>query len=47
VPTHWPPGVLGPASGRFLRALAEANPQAVVTSGHTTGTGPGGSARSW
>ncbi|MCU1484605.1 MAG: Calcineurin-like phosphoesterase [Actinomycetia bacterium] len=35
VPTHWPPGVLGPASGRFLRALAEANPHAVVTSGHT------------
>lgn len=35
VPTHWPPGVLGPASGRFLRALAEANPATVVTSGHT------------
>jgi hypothetical protein len=34
-PTHWPPGVLGPASGRFLRELAEANPAAVVTSGHT------------
>ncbi|MCU1372831.1 MAG: hypothetical protein JWO68_117 [Actinomycetia bacterium] len=34
-PTHWPPGVLGPGSGRFLRALARANPAAVVTSGHT------------
>lgn len=35
LPTHWPPGVLGPASGRFLRALGEVNPDAVVTSGHT------------
>jgi Icc protein len=35
IPTHWPPGVLGPESGHFLRALAEANPCAVVTSGHT------------
>jgi len=35
LPTHWPPGVLGPGSGRFLRALAEANPAALVTSGHT------------
>lgn len=34
-PTHWPPGVLGPASGRFLAALGEANPRAIVTSGHT------------
>jgi predicted phosphodiesterase len=35
VPTHWPPGVLGPESGRFLRALHEANPNVLVTSGHT------------
>ena len=35
VPTHWPPGVLGPGSGRFLRALAEANPAALIASGHT------------
>jgi 3',5'-cyclic-AMP phosphodiesterase len=35
VPTHWPPGVLGPDSGRFLRALAEANPAALISSGHT------------
>jgi len=35
VPTHWPPGVLGPESGRFLRRLADANRNAVVTSGHT------------
>ncbi|MCU1381103.1 MAG: hypothetical protein JWN29_4086, partial [Acidimicrobiales bacterium] len=34
IPTHWPPGVLGPESGRFLRALDESNPCAVVTSGH-------------
>jgi predicted phosphodiesterase len=34
-PTHWPPGVFGPESGRFLRALAEANPNALVTSGHS------------
>jgi predicted phosphodiesterase len=34
-PTHWPPGVLGPESGRFLRALARANPSTLVTSGHT------------
>jgi predicted phosphodiesterase len=35
VPTHWPPGVLGPESGRFLDALAEANPATLLTSGHT------------
>lgn len=34
LPTHWPPGVLGPESGRFLRALAEANPATLLTSGH-------------
>lgn len=34
-PTHWPPGVLGPESGRFLRRLADANPNVIVTSGHT------------
>jgi 3',5'-cyclic AMP phosphodiesterase CpdA len=34
-PTHWPPGVPAPASGRFLRDLVRANPAAVVTSGHT------------
>ena len=34
-PTHWPPGVLGPGSGRFLRALRRANPSTFVTSGHT------------
>ena len=34
-PTHWPPGVLGPESGRFLRALRRANPDVLVTSGHT------------
>ena len=34
-PTHWPPGVLGPESGRFLRKLARANRNVVVTSGHT------------
>lgn len=34
-PTHWPPGVLGPQSGRFLAALGEANPRSIVTSGHT------------
>lgn len=34
-PTHWPPGVLGPESGRFLRSLAQANPRMLVTSGHT------------
>ena len=35
VPTHWPPGVLGPESGRFLRKLAAANRNVLVTSGHT------------
>lgn len=35
VPTHWPPGVLGPESGRFLRELASANANVVVTAGHT------------
>lgn len=34
-PTHWPPGVLGPESGRFLRSLRRANPDVLVTSGHT------------
>lgn len=34
-PTHWPPGVLGPESGRFLRALRRANPDVLITSGHT------------
>ena len=34
-PTHWPPGVLGPESGRFLRSLRRANPATVITSGHT------------
>jgi predicted phosphodiesterase len=31
--THWPPGILG--GGRFTRAIAEANPDTLVTSGHT------------
>jgi predicted phosphodiesterase len=31
--THWPPGILG--GGRFTRAVAEANPRTLVTSGHT------------
>jgi 3',5'-cyclic-AMP phosphodiesterase len=35
LPTHWPPGVLAPGGQRFLRALAEANPRAVLSSGHT------------
>jgi Icc protein len=34
VPSHWPPGVLGPESGRFLHDLAEANPATLLTSGH-------------
>jgi predicted phosphodiesterase len=34
-PTHWPPGVLGPETGRFLRAVREANPATFITSGHT------------
>lgn len=34
-PTHWPPGIFGPASGRFLRRLGAANGRALVTSGHT------------
>jgi predicted phosphodiesterase len=34
-PTHWPPGILGPESGRFLHDLAEANPATLLTSGHT------------
>ena len=34
-PTHWPPGILGPASGRFIRRLAAANRRSLVTSGHT------------
>jgi 3',5'-cyclic AMP phosphodiesterase CpdA len=35
LPDHWPPGVLGPASGRFLRELSEVNRNVFVTSGHT------------
>lgn len=34
-PTHWPPGILGPESGRVLDAVAAANPATVLTSGHT------------
>ncbi|MDX6661090.1 MAG: 3,5-cyclic-AMP phosphodiesterase [Solirubrobacteraceae bacterium] len=35
VPNHWPPGVMAPESARFLRALAEANPATLLTTGHT------------
>jgi predicted phosphodiesterase len=35
LPSHWPPGVLGPESGHFIRQLSEANRNVVVTSGHT------------
>jgi hypothetical protein len=31
--THWPPGILG--GNRFLRAIVAANPDTLVTSGHT------------
>lgn len=34
-PTFWPPGVPAPASTRFVRRLATANPASMVTSGHT------------
>ena len=34
-PTHWPPGVLAPETGRILRDVAEANPATLITSGHT------------
>ena len=35
VPTHWPPGIPQPVSGRFLDRVAEANPTTIVTTGHT------------
>ncbi len=33
--TYWPPGIGSPEAGRFIAALAEATPAAVVASGHT------------
>jgi predicted phosphodiesterase len=35
LPTFWPPGVPGPEARRFLRAVADANPSTLVTTGHT------------
>jgi hypothetical protein len=34
-PTFWPPGIPGPESRAFLRALHAANPRSLVTTGHT------------
>ena len=34
-PTYWPHGIPSPDAGRFARAVAAANPNALVTSGHT------------
>jgi 3',5'-cyclic-AMP phosphodiesterase len=33
--THWPPGVPGPEGRAFLAAVARANPDVVVSSGHS------------
>ncbi len=35
ITTHWPPGVAAPESTGFIARLGAANPNAVVTSGHT------------
>lgn len=35
VSTFWPPGIPSPVADRFLAAVADASPAAVVTSGHT------------
>jgi predicted phosphodiesterase len=35
LPTHWPPGIDGGQAGRFLRRLSRANPDTVITSGHS------------
>jgi predicted phosphodiesterase len=35
LPWFWPPGTPGRQARRFLRALGEANPDVVLTSGHT------------
>lgn len=34
-PTYWPPGIPGPESHAFLRALRAANPRSLVSTGHT------------
>jgi hypothetical protein len=35
VSTFWPPGIPSPEGNRFLAAVAEATPAAIVASGHT------------
>lgn len=35
VATHWPPGISGEEADRFLDQLEAANPQAMVTTGHS------------
>jgi hypothetical protein len=35
VPTYWPLGIAGPGARRALDAIAEANPDTVISSGHT------------
>lgn len=35
LPTHWPPGISGAEAGPWLDRLARANPDTVVTTGHS------------
>jgi len=35
VSTHWPPGVPSPMARRFVAAVAEASPAAIIASGHS------------